>query len=53
MALPHGAVGWAAMCDCGIPDQTHLLFAPMQLFAHIYFCVSKNSEGESLLYSRF
>ena len=26
MALPHGAVGWSAVCDCGIPDHTHLLF---------------------------
>ena len=26
MALPHGAVGWSAVCDCGIHDHTHLLF---------------------------
>ena len=22
----HGAVGWSAVCDCGIPGHTHLLF---------------------------
>ena len=27
MALSHGAVGWSAVCDCGIPFHTHLLFA--------------------------
>ena len=26
VALPHGAVGWSAVCDCSIPDHTHLLF---------------------------
>ena len=24
VALPHGAMGWSAVCDCG-PDHTHLL----------------------------
>ena len=27
VALPHGAVGWSAVCDCGIFDHTHLLFS--------------------------
>ena len=31
VALPHGAVGWSAVCDCGISryvhDHTDLLFA--------------------------
>ena len=22
----YGAVGWSAVCDCGNPDHTHLLF---------------------------
>ena len=29
MALLHGAMGWSAVCDCGIldfPDHTHLQF---------------------------
>ena len=26
VTLPHGAVGWSLVCDCGIPDHTHLLF---------------------------
>ena len=26
MALSRGAVGWSAVCGCGIPDHTHLLF---------------------------
>ena len=25
VALPHGAVGWGAVCDCNIPDHTHFL----------------------------
>ena len=25
VVLPHGAMGWSAVCDCGIPDHTHLL----------------------------
>ena len=24
--LPHDAVGWSAVCDCGIADHTHLHF---------------------------
>ena len=26
VALPHGAIDLSAVCDCGIPDHTHLLF---------------------------
>ena len=26
MALPRGAMGLSAVCDCGISDHTHLLF---------------------------
>ena len=26
VALPHGAAGWSAVCDCGIPVHTRLLF---------------------------
>ena len=26
VVLPHGAEGWSAVCDCGIPDHTHLSF---------------------------
>ena len=26
MVLPRGAVGLSAVCDCGFPDHTHLLF---------------------------
>ena len=25
VALPHVALGWFAVCDCGIVDHTHLL----------------------------
>ena len=25
VALSRGAVGWSAVCDCGIPDHTHSL----------------------------
>ena len=27
VTLPHGAVGWSALCDSGILDHTRLLFA--------------------------
>ena len=27
VALPHSAVSWSAVCDCGISDHTHLLFS--------------------------
>ena len=26
VALPHGAVGWSAVCDCGIPSLHSLTF---------------------------
>ena len=26
VALPRGAMGLSAVCDCGFPDHTHLLF---------------------------
>ena len=26
LALPHCAVVWSAVCDCGFPDHNHLLF---------------------------
>ena len=26
VALPRGAMGLSAVCDCGISDHTHLLF---------------------------
>ena len=34
MTLPHGAVGWSAACDCGIPDHTHYFF-----YMHAYIVV--------------
>ena len=30
VALPHDATGLSAVCDCGIPDHTHLLFLQIQ-----------------------
>ena len=26
VALPGGAIGYSVVCDCGVPDHTHLLF---------------------------
>ena len=26
VALPHDATGLSVVCECGIPDHTHLLF---------------------------
>ena len=34
VAIPHGAVGWSAVCDCGIFYHTHLLF-----FNDSYDCI--------------
>ena len=31
VALPHGATGLSAVCDCGIPDHTHLLFFKLSI----------------------
>ena len=31
MVLPHVAMGWPAVYDCGIPDHTHLLFAYLNI----------------------
>ena len=28
VALPHGAVGWSAVCDCGFPDHTLFFIHP-------------------------
>ena len=39
MALPYGAGGWSAVCDCGFSDHTRLLF---QLFRHVD---GKNEKG--------
>ena len=36
VTFPHGAVGWAAVRDCGILDHTHLRFD-----VWIHFCVVK------------
>ena len=35
-ALPHGAVGWSEVCDCGFPDHTHLLCS-METASHQRF----------------
>ena len=29
VGLPHGAVDWSAVCECGNPDHTHLLFVDL------------------------
>ena len=31
VALPRGAVSWSAVCDCGFPDHTRLLFVDYKL----------------------
>ena len=33
VALPNGAVGWFAVCDCGFPD-------------HVLNCILANSDGQ-------
>ena len=33
MALPHGAMGWSAVCDVVVPNRTHLLFSAV--FTHM------------------
>ena len=39
VALPHDATGLSAVCDCGIPDHTHLLFSSVCGFRKEYFYV--------------
>ena len=36
VALPHGAVGWSAVCDCGISDHNNLVFDNVCYKAFIY-----------------
>ena len=43
VALPHSVVGWSAVCDCGIPDHTHLLF-PMK-FQYPFLQISKGGRS--------
>ena len=35
LALPHGAVGWSAVCDCVFPDHTHFVFKEYHLLNHV------------------
>ena len=37
--LPCGAMGLSAVCDCGIPDHTHLLFSFVEHFWFFVFRV--------------
>ena len=32
VTLPHGAVDWSAVSDCGAFDQTYLLFINIMIF---------------------
>ena len=45
VALPYGAVGQSGVCDCGIPDHTHLFFIQ---FIIKYNCqiISKPSQSK-------
>ena len=33
VAIPHGSMGWSAVCDCGI---LHLLFRDRRTYGHTY-----------------
>ena len=35
MALPHGAVSWSIVCDCGTPDHTHDVLIHIPLSKHM------------------
>ena len=39
VALPHGVVGWSAVCDCVFPAHTHLLT--------YFFCSSKVDQSNN------
>ena len=39
VTLPHGAVGWSAVCDCGI-SWSYLLFILSFLFCVIYYSLT-------------
>ena len=43
MVLPHGTMGWSAVCDCGIPDHTHLDFVTLPQFIFCLMCRSKEA----------
>ena len=42
LVLPHDATGLSAVCDCGIPDHTHLLFFDNLNVIHILVNVGTN-----------
>ena len=48
VALPRGAMGLSAVCDCSVPDHTHLLFSKtdyclMQVKSIAEFCILSTS----------
>ena len=45
MALPRGAMGLSAVCDCGFPDHTHLLFWIQATEWDLNRILSKNHGG--------
>ena len=36
VAVSHGAVGWSAVRDCGIPDHIHLLYVSEAWFTELH-----------------
>ena len=44
VALPHGDVGWSAVCDCLFPDHTHINFA-QPADGHVFFFLVSLATG--------
>ena len=55
MSLPHAAVGWSAVCDCGISWSYSLVFCPMiaQQDGHIMSVPTCGSYNYTFLLSDF
>ena len=51
MVLPHGDVGWSAVCDCSIPDHANSPFAPRILFPYSTLFSVARQAGLSLTWT--
>ena len=45
VALPHGAVGWSTVCDCGFPLSNSLVYFKQTILVvkYVLFCLGVNS----------
>ena len=45
VALPHGAVGWSAVCDCGISWSYSLTFSPGIQWGNVFIVRFERAKG--------